>query len=43
MKMSTPFLIVSAALAVVSGVASAAERDLSCSLKFALQEWSALV
>jgi hypothetical protein len=42
MKKIASFLLASAALLVLLPVASAAEHDLSCSLKFSSRQWSAL-
>lgn len=42
MKKIKPLLLVAAVLATTPGLASAVDRDLSCSLKFTSKEWSAL-
>jgi len=42
MKRVKPLMLAAAVLAATTGAASAADRDLSCSLKFTSKEWSAL-
>lgn len=42
MKKFAQFLLASAALVALMPMASAAERDLDCSLKFSSKQWSAL-